>query len=83
MPPKNTYMFEGKPITGEPVGVETSSEPWAQYSLEDGTKVKAKIVLLDAVRLDKHNDQGEPIYQFQFQQILGIVAPDQLKRKPQ
>lgn len=81
MPSKNTYVFNGKPVTGESVGIESSNEPWAQYVLADGTAVKVKIVLLDAVRLDEFNETNDPIYQFQFQQIIGVVAPDKLKRK--
>jgi hypothetical protein len=82
MPPKQTYNYNGQQVTGEPVTAETSNEPWAQYTLSDGTTVKVKIVLLDAARLDAYNDQtNDPIYQLQFQQIIGIVAPEKLKRK--
>jgi hypothetical protein len=35
--------------------------------LADGTEVKVKMVLLNAARLDEFNEQGEPVYQFQFQ----------------
>jgi len=81
MPPKKTYPFNGQQITGETVEVETSSEPWAQYKLADGTTVKAKLVMLEAVRLDTHSDSNDPVYQFQFQQIIGVVADESLKRK--
>lgn len=81
MPPKNTYNFNGKPVTGDSIGIASSNEPWAQYVLEDGTTVKVKLVMLDAVRLDEFNETNDPVYQFQFQQIIGVVAPDKLKRK--
>lgn len=82
MPPKQTYDYNGKQVTGEPVTAESANEPWAMYTLSDGTTVKVKIVLLDAVRLDAYNDtNNDPIYQFQFQQIIGVVAPENLKRK--
>ena len=82
MAPKKTYPFNGKQVTGESVNVEASSEPWAQYTLADGTTIKAKLVLLEVIRLDAFNDvTNDPIYQFQFQQIVGAVAPDSLKRK--
>ncbi len=83
MAEKRLYTYDGKQFTGESVEIESSSEPFAQIVLADGTKVKVKLILLDAIRLDTHNDQGDPVYQFQFQQIIGIVAPDNLKRKPQ
>jgi hypothetical protein len=82
MPPKKTYPFNGQQVTGENVDIETSNEPWAQYQLADGTTVKVKIVMLEAVRLDSYNDMtNDPVYQFQFQQIIGVVAPEALKRK--
>lgn len=82
MPPKKLYPFNGKMVPGEPVEVNESTEPWAQFALSDGTNVKAKMVLLEVVRLEAHHEAtGDPVYQFQFQQIIGIVAPDALKRK--
>jgi hypothetical protein len=80
--PKKTFLLGDKQVLGESIEVESSSEPWAQYTLADGTTVKAKMVLLEAVRLEAHNDlNGDPIYQFQFQQIIGTVSPESLKRK--
>jgi ISXO2-like transposase domain len=81
--PDKMYTFQGKMFPGQPVEMETSSEPFSQYTLADGTTVKVKTVLLEAVRLDTYTDTGDPVYQFQFQQILGIIAPDSLKRKAQ
>jgi hypothetical protein len=81
MPPKKMYPFNGQQVTGENVEVETSTEPWAQYQLADGTTVKVKMVMLEAVRLDAYNETNDPVYQFQFQQIIGVVAPDALKGK--
>jgi hypothetical protein len=82
MPSKKTYHVNGKDFTGENVGVESSNEPWAQYELSDGTTVKVKMVMLEAIRLDTYNEMtGDPIYQFQFQQIVGIFPPEALKRK--
>ena len=75
------YQFQDKLVSGVEVEVESSSETWSQYSLTDGTKVKAKLVLLDVVRLDAFDESGEPLYQFQFQNIIGVVAPDTLKKK--
>jgi len=80
---KKTFPYQGRQVQGESVGFESVSEPWAQYTLADGTNVKVKLILLDAVRLDEFNEQGDPVYQLQFQQIMGMVAPDSLKRKPQ
>jgi hypothetical protein len=81
--PKKMYVHEGRQIPGQSIPFESGSEPFTLYKLDDGTQVKLKVVLLDVARLDDYNAQGEPIYQFQFQQIIGVVAPDALKRKAQ
>jgi hypothetical protein len=77
------YPYLGKMFRGETVEYEGVAEPFSQYKLADGTTVKVKMVMIDAVRLDTYDDQGNPVYQFQFQQIIGIVPPDSLKRKAQ
>ncbi|SRR5260370_13666787 len=81
--PKKTYPYLGRQVPGQDIEFSPTSEPFSQYTLADGTLVKVKMVLLNAARLDEFSEQGEPVYQFQFQQILGIVAPDALKRKAQ
>jgi hypothetical protein len=77
------YPYLGKQFPGQTIEFEGVAEPFSQYKLADGTSVKVKMIMVDAVRLDTHDDQGNPIYQFQFQQVIGIIAPDDLKRKPQ
>jgi hypothetical protein len=81
--PQNKYPYLGKLYPGKTVDFESTSEPFSQYTLADGTTVKVKMVLLDAVRLDTFDEHGNPVYQFQFQQILGVVPPDSLKKKTQ
>lgn len=81
--PKKIFPYQGRQVPGETIEFEPTAEPWTQYKLADGTEVKMKTVLLNAARLDEFNEQGDPVYQFQFQQILSIVAPDSLKRKAQ
>ncbi len=81
MSPKKMYPFNGEQVAGEHIDVSSTSEPWAQYELADGTTVKVKMVMLEAIRLDAYNDNNDPVYQFQFQQIIGVVPPDALKRK--
>jgi hypothetical protein len=78
---KKTYEYKGRQVPGEPVEFESSSEPFAQYKLADGTVAKVKVVLLEAVRVEgEYNNNGDPIYLFQFQQIIGVMVPPELKR---
>lgn len=81
--PKKTYLFQNRQVPGQDIPFEPTAEPWGQYKLADGSEVKVKIVLINAARLDEFTEQGDPLYQFQFQHIVTIVSPDSLKRKPQ
>jgi len=80
---KKKYQLGNQQVFGQEVEFEAIAEPWSQFKLADGSQVKVKLVLLNAARLDEYTDQGDPLYQFQLQQIIAVVAPDQLKRKKQ
>jgi hypothetical protein len=79
--PKKQYTFNGKQVTGQQVDVESSNESWNTYKLEDGAVLKIKSVLLDVVRLDEYDKEGNPVYQFTAHQIIGVTPPDELKKK--
>ena len=81
--PDKMYAWQGKMFTGQTLEFSSGSEPFSQYTLSDGTVLRVKAVLIDAVRLDTYADNGDPVYQFQFQQVLAVLPPDSLKRKSQ
>lgn len=83
MGPKKPYLYQDRQVQGQTIEFESKGEPWNQYTLEDGTQLKIKVVLLGAVRLDEYNDHGQPIYQFQLQQLVGADVPPELLRKTQ
>jgi hypothetical protein len=80
---KRKYQVGDRQVSGQPVEFESIAEPYCQFKLEDGSNVKAKMTLLNAARLDEYSDNGDPLYQFQFQQIIAVVVPEALKRKKQ
>jgi len=82
MPPKQTLKYNGKDVTGESVGFTTDGEQWSQYSLADGSQMKVKTVMMDVVRLDdEYSEQGDPVYLFTAQQVIGVVPNPELKKK--
>lgn len=79
---KKTVDYQGKKVPGEVLEFEAKTENWNQYTLEDGTSVKMKVVLLEVVRVvNEYGPNGEPVYIFTAQQITGTSAPDGLKKK--
>jgi len=50
--------------------IKESKEPWSEYTLEDGTKIRTRQTVVSIVRLDdKKNINGETIYVVQSQNV--------------
>ena len=52
------------------------SEPWCVYELEDGTVIRARLVMTKIIDDGKKTDDGQPIYQLGFQQICDTTFPE-------
>jgi hypothetical protein len=59
--------------TGTLVNVVKTDEPWSEYVLEDGTKLRMKQTVINVVRLDDKDDNGNPMYSIQSQQTLFVI----------
>lgn len=65
-----------------PVDVVSSKEGWSEFTLEDGTVIRAKAMLLDVKKMvGQYNAQGEPIYLMQLIMANQALVPDKLKKK--
>jgi hypothetical protein len=54
---------------------------WSEYTLDDGSVIRTKGVLVDAKRmLDQFNANGDPIYLLQLSVVHELVAPNHLKK---
>ena len=64
---------------GTRVSVKSTTDNSAE--LMDGTIVRFKSIITDAVQLDEFDPDGNPVYVFQFGLVLsGIEVPPKLKR---
>jgi hypothetical protein len=63
------------------VRVVEQIEPWNEYTLEDGTVLRMKVVLVEVQRTSNYNAEGEPIYAIKSANILDAKVPPALKRK--
>lgn len=53
------------------IDFETVSENWNEYTLEDGTTLKVKLVLQKVLRGEEvFNPTGEPVYQISAQNVV-------------
>jgi hypothetical protein len=58
---------------GDLVKVVQAVEPWAEYSLEDGTRLRMKQTIVKVVKLDDKDDNGDPVYSVESQQTLSVI----------
>jgi hypothetical protein len=58
---------------GESMEILNSKEPWSEYVLEDGTKIKAKQTVVNIIKLDQKNPDGTPVFLMQGQPMMVVV----------
>lgn len=59
----------------------SSNEPWNEYVMPDGTRLKSKSIAVEIWRvLDEYDAQGEPIYLIKSKNVASVSAPDGAKR---
>jgi hypothetical protein len=75
----------GQSGEGIEVQVEESSERWSEFTLQDGTVVRAKVTITSAVRVDGQFDAlGNPVYVTNLSPIIAIVSvPEEYRKKVQ
>ena len=72
--------YGGQPVDSEEVEFEPLAERWNEYRLSDGTLLKMKLVVTRVIRLDVYNEQGEPIYLVNSNNVLSATVPPQLMK---
>lgn len=80
MSPKRKLRYGPEMVDGEDVEFEPLAERWNEYRLSDGTLLKMKLVVTRIIRIDKYNDQGEPIYLVNSNNVLTASVPPQLMK---
>lgn len=83
-----THLAPGAPlafaqITGklEQRLVTKTNENWSDYTLEDGTIIKIKPVMIDVQRSKgQFNLEGDPVYLIKSGMIINTLAAPQLKK---
>lgn len=82
MAKKTVHLADGRTTEGESVDFKPTSEPWGEYDLQDGTKLRMKLVVSEIVRLNgQYTPDGDPVYLVRASNVVTTQAPDAL-RKP-
>ena len=80
---KKVKINDGTLVEGTVVDIVESTERFSVVRLEDGTTLRTKLSVLEAVRIDGQWDKEDnPLYVVKQQNIVAIVeSPENLKRK--
>ena len=71
----------GKEVEATPVAfVAIQPEPFVEYHLEGGDVVRVKFVVTRILATGERNEQGEPIYSFNFQPVA--IVDEKAKEQP-
>ena len=62
---------------GTVLDVSNASEPWSEYSLEDGTRIRTRQMMIQIVRLDQLGPDQKPQYSLQIQPVISIIESAQ------
>ena len=73
---------EGNLIEAERIEITHSDDPWLLYDLDDGTKLRIRIVVSSVFRLNgKYTPDGDPVYVVRSQNVVAADVPDELKKE--
>ncbi len=73
----------GNLVTGDLVEVVESKERFSEIDLEDGTRIRIKPVVVEAVRVDgQWDNDGNPIYVIRSTTVMAVNnVADHLKKR--
>ena len=80
---KTKVLWNGKMVDGMEVPIEESNEHWSEFKFEDGAIVRAKISLIQVVRIEgEYDPQGNPSYAINMAPTIAIIeVPENLRKK--
>ncbi len=74
-------MSNGTIEDGVKLEVVEDFEGWCKFTLEDGTTIKLKPIVISAIRTNKYTDDGEPIYLVKSHNVVITDAPSELRKQ--
>jgi len=75
--------YKDKKVEAEFIDFKPSKEEWNTYELEDGTKLRVKLVMVSVYRLKDEYipETEEPIYVIKSENVLSAKIPEELLKK--
>jgi hypothetical protein len=83
MPRKVKMNWQGQEVEAEKIPVNNMREEWNQYFLEDGTVLRARLIVSDVLRLvGIYTAEGDPVYVIKSANFVNSDVPESLRHKP-
>ena len=73
---KYTDPTTGQSGIGSVLDIVESSEPVARLKLEDGTRVRIKVSIIEIMKRDEPGPDGKPAYDINAQLTANFVLPE-------
>jgi len=84
MPERETQVpFGDRMVDGMEVPISEGAERWSEFTLEDGTIIRAKVNIISVVRVNnEHDASGNPVYVINAAPVIGVVhTPPRLRQQ--
>jgi len=78
---KVKITINNKEVDGEIINFKSEKEDWNEYILEDGTKLKLKVVVSKIIRTDVIDKSGDPVYAVGSTNVVDAIVNPKLKVK--
>jgi hypothetical protein len=60
--------------TGENMEIVEAKEPWCEYILEDGTKIRSRQAVISIVKIERGAPDGTDLYIMQGQTLMQVMS---------
>lgn len=79
---RKVKLPNGQLVDATPVGFQTGREDWNEYLADDGSVIRAKMVVTEILRVDNawSPQDGQPMYATVAMSLLTVDAPNSLKK---
>ncbi len=82
MEQKRRVSYRGRDVDATSLKFTVEEEPWIEYTVEDGSKLKLRVITTEVLRVEGEFDpEGNPAYVLKSGNILVVTSPPDLREK--
>ena len=78
---RSMRMPDGRDAMAEEMTFRSPGENWSEYLTDDGSVIRIKPVVMEIFKIEgEYDQQGNPVYFINAQQVMVVSAPDELRK---